>query len=324
MEAVRDSATPDLASRLLDSVRVRSTIYCRSTMGAPWGFSVEGHGNPSFHFIMRGSCWLEVDGEDDPLALLDGDLIVLPKGQRHSLRDQPGSPTEWLDDILAAMPPDADGRLRHGGEGTRSELLCGGFLLEREADPLLQALPTVIHVRRGTDGPAPWVSATLELIGAVAGSNGAGAEAVLRRLADAMLAQALRLALAELEIHDPAKAAALRDPQIAKGVDLIHRDHVRAWTVDELARAVGYSRSAFASRFRQLVGESPISYLTRTRLAIAATQLQRTDATLGEIALRVGYSGESSFSRAFKRAFGVSPGAYREKPSERPIELTAA
>ena len=325
MEALGEPSGPDVIARLLDSVRVRSTVYCRSTMRAPWGFAVEAHGNPSFHVVTRGSCWLEVDDDQEPLQLGEGDLVVVPRGPRHALRDSPGSPTQWLDEILAGTPRDGNGRLRYGGDGAATELICGGFLLQGDgADPLLEALPSVIEIRGSDGAPVPWVRVTLELIGAVTAADGPGTEAVLTRLADSMLTQVLRVALISLGASDPARTTALRDPQIAKAVELMHREPDREWTVSGLAAAVAYSRSAFAARFREIVGESPMSYLARTRLAIAATQLDRTNATLAEIARGVGYASVSSFSRAFKRAFGVAPGVYRTKPAQRPVELTVA
>ena len=309
MDTLTGPAGSAVVADLLDSVRVRSTVYCRSVMAAPWGFGVEAHGNPSFHVVTRGECWLEVDDHDEPLHLRGGELVVLPKGPGHWVRDQPQSAIRWLDDILATTPPDRDGRLRYGGDGARTELICGGFVIEADrVDPILRALPAVLRVPGTGDGPAAWVSATLELVADVARSDGAGATAVLNRLADTMLAQALRVAL---QATDGSRLASLTDPQIAKAVGLIHREPERRWTVEELAAAVAYSRSAFAGRFRELVGESPMSYLTRTRLAVAAALLRRPNVTVGEAARRAGYASESSFSRAFKRAFGVAPGSYR-------------
>ncbi len=314
MDRISDLSGPDIVSDLLDTVRVRTTVYCRSDMRAPWGFGVKAHGNPSFHVVTRGDCWLGVDGDGQPLGLRTGDLVVLPRGPGHSLRDNPSSAVQWLDEILAGTPRDADGRLRYGGDGRYTELLCGGFVLEGEnANPILAALPPVIHVRSSGNRPAPWVAATLDLVSAVTASHAAGAEAVLARLADTMLTQALRIALSDYADADPVRAQALRDPHVASAIHLIHQRPEMQWTVDRLAAEVAYSRSAFASRFRELVGESPISYVTRTRLAVAATLLQRTDASLAEVARRIGYSSEASFSRAFKRAFGVAPGAYRAK-----------
>ena len=313
---------PGVVDDLLRSVRVRSSVYCRSDMGAPWGFGVEAHGNPSFHVVVHGRCRLEVDGEE-PLPLRTGDLVVLPTGLQHRMRDAPDSPTPLLEDILAAERS-RDGFLRHGGEGRRTELVCGGFALEGDAaDPILRALPAVLHVRSTATGPVPWVGATLDLLQAISSSDAPGGEAVLSRLADAMLTQALRIGLAELAAEHPERASALRDPQIARAVHLVHRQPEARWTVGRLASAVGYSRSAFAARFRELVGEASMAYVARTRLVRAAMLLERPDLTLAQVARRTGYANEFSFSRAFKRAFGVPPGVYRAETASPPAVASA-
>jgi AraC family transcriptional regulator, alkane utilization regulator len=313
-----DLRAPEAVNDLLRAVRVRSSVYCRSHMGAPWGFGVEAHGNPSFHVVVHGRCWLSVEGEASALPLRSGDLVVLPAGPRHWMRDAPGSPTPLLENILATEW-NGNGRLRHGGAGERTELVCGGFALEGDAaDPILQALPAVLHVRSTESGPVPWVAATLELLRAVSASDAPGAEAVLARLADAMLTQALRIGLAELAAEHPERASALRDPHVARAVHLIHQEPEERWTVDRLAASAGYSRSAFAARFRELVGEAPMAYVARTRLVRAAMLLERPDLTLAQVARRTGYANEFSFSRAFKRAFGVPPGLYRAEAASPP------
>jgi hypothetical protein len=157
--------------------------------------------------------------------LSTGDLVLLPHGPRHWLRDEPSSLVRWLDDILAVTPREESGRLLYGGNGDPTELVCGGFVLEGETvDPVLRALPEVVHVG-GADGrPAPWVEATLELVAGVTGSDASGADAVLARLAETMVMQALRSALAALASADPAQLDALQDPQIAAAIRLIHSE----------------------------------------------------------------------------------------------------
>jgi AraC-like DNA-binding protein len=321
VDALTQPLRPELVDSLLEGVRVRSAVFCRSEMRAPWGFGVEAHGHPSFHVVTRGEAWLDVDGASEPALVGSGDLVVLPGGPRHWMRDRPGSPAPHLESILTATPVGEDGRLRHGGDGARTDLVCGGFTVEGGAlDSVAGALPAVIHIRGSGGAPAPWLSASLDLVRAVAASDGPGSEAVLCRLADTVLLQALRSALHEA---DPARLAAMRDPGIAKAVRLIHSRPDHAWTVAELAAEVSYSRSTFASRFRLAVGESPMGYLRRTRLAHAAALLAGQEATLGEIAIRCGYGSEFSFSRAFKRSFGVAPGAYRAGRQGRAIPVAA-
>jgi AraC family transcriptional regulator, alkane utilization regulator len=313
MELLHGAGRDDVVSELLRSVRVRSTIWCRSELRAPWGFGTDASGTAAFHVVTAGRCWLQVEGGGVQRELAAGDLIVLPTGRRHWLRDDPATPAPGLDRLLASHPLDGQGRLRGGGRGPRTTLLCGGFVLESgETQPLLEALPPVIHVRGVRGRPLPWVAATLALLSTEVGGGAPGAEAVVGRLADALLTQALRVAVAGPDAGDGVPTpGALRDPQIAAAVRLIHGQPQRPWTVGELAAEVALSRSAFAARFHELVGEPPMRYLIRARLGHAAGLLHTTNASLAEIARRTGYESEYSFGRAFKRVFGVPPGAYR-------------
>jgi transcriptional regulator GlxA family with amidase domain len=144
-----------------------------------------------------------------------------------------------------------------------------------------------------------------------------GSEAVLSRLAETMITQALRVQLTT----DPARTEALRDPQISEAIRLIHQRPDKEWTVERLASEVGYSRSAFSSHFRETVGEPPIAYPTRSRLAIGATLLDRTTMSIAEVARRTGYANDASFGRAFKRGLGVSPGEYRRGDVRHPVSI---
>src|SRR5205823_13014015 len=130
MEKLNRVGRADVVSDVLRRVRIRSTVFCRSIMRAPWGFGVEAHGNPAFHLMTAGNGWLEVDGKVDQIRLAAGDLVVLPTGRQHWLRDAPGTPTPDLEEILSDTPVDEHRRLHHGGNGPRSTLVCGGFALE--------------------------------------------------------------------------------------------------------------------------------------------------------------------------------------------------
>jgi AraC family transcriptional regulator, alkane utilization regulator len=320
VDLLSDFDPADPVSEVLRVIRIRSTIYCRSELRAPWGFGVDAHGSPAFHIVTDGRCWLEVEGHADQVQLDAGDLVVLPTGRRHRMRDHPDTPATELEEILRGTPL-ADGRrLHYGGNGARCTLVCGGFGLAGGAHPILRSLPALVHISGSGGQPVPWVAATLALLRAEAASDAPGAEEVASRLADALLAQALRVSLA-----DGAGALALRDPQVATAIQRVHRQPGHAWTVGELAADIGLSRSAFAARFRELVGEPPKRYITRTRLAHAAALLHRTDAPLAEIAVRAGYATEFSFSKAFKLRFGVAPGAYRRQPTVAPeLDVPAA
>jgi len=132
MRLLNEHRYDDPVSQILRIVRIRSTVYCRSRMSAPWGFGVAVHGHPAFHVVTSGRCWLEVDGAPDQLRLEAGDLVVLPTGRRHWMRDDPRSPAPELDEILAATPLDAHRRLRYGGSGNRIAAHCDRLLTMRD------------------------------------------------------------------------------------------------------------------------------------------------------------------------------------------------
>lgn len=293
----------DGLSQLLLRVSVNTTIYCLSEMTVPWGFGVQARPMPAFHLLTAGQAWLTVEGQRDGRRLLAGDLVILPRGHAHQLRDSPHSRVRWLDDILAETPP-LDGRLAHGGGGATTELVCGGFGIEQlTARPVLESLPDVV-VLSGHEGRAPeWLSGLIRMISVEMAAARPGAEAVVSRLTDALLAQALRNHLLG--------APPVTDQQVARALRLIREHSDADWSVSTLAEAVGLSRSAFAERFRATTGESPIRYLTRHRMEKAARYLRATDAGLREIARRTGYDSEVSISKAFRRWYGTSPGAYR-------------
>ena len=300
----------DGLSQLLLRLTVNSTVYCLSEMTAPWGFQVAARSGPAFHLLTAGSAWLEVEGQQDPVRLAAGDLVILPRGEGHVVRDSPQSAVTLLDSILTETPP-VDGHLRHGGGGERTDLLCGGFAVERlTARPLLEALPTVVHLR-GSGGRAPeWLVSLIRMIAVEMASTGPGSEAVVTRLTDALLAQALRQCLAEADQAFPGSTA-VSDPQIARALRLIREHADQHWTVPKMAAAVSLSRSAFAERFRAATGETPMQNLTRYRMAQAAEYLRATMAGIREIARLTGYDSEVSVTKAFRRQYGTSPGAYR-------------
>ena len=301
----------DGLSQLLLRLTVNSTLYCLSEMTAPWGFQVAARSSPAFHLLTAGSAWLEVEGQREPVRLAAGDLVILPRGEGHIVRDSPKSPVRWLDRILTETPP-INGHLSHGGGGQRSELLCGGFTVEKlTGRPLLEVLPTVVHLR-GSGGRAPeWLVSLIRMIAVEMASTGPGSEAVVTRLTDALLAQALRQCLVDAD-RAAGGSTAVSDPQIARALRLIREHPDRQWTVPKMAAAVSLSRSAFAERFRAATGETPMQNLTRFRMARAAEYLRGSMAGIREIARATGYDSEVSVSKAFRRQFGTSPGSYRK------------
>jgi len=313
MRRLASGIRSDHLSAVLQSVRFQSAIYCRSELSAPWGFSVLAREFATFHLVTRGRCCLQVDGLKPLVWLADGDLIILPTGRAHTVRDAPSSPVTHLEELTALAQRDASGTLRSGGGGAATVLVCGGFQYEDRANPLLASLPPLIHLhgrRRGTDG---WLNLTLAFLAEEAESRRPGAETAMVRLADLLFIEAVRAYVSAPGAPKLGLAAALRDPRIATVVVSIHRQPEAEWDVRRLARQAAMSRAAFVNRFKLLVGESPMSYVTRCRMSRATALLASSRLPLSEIAARAGYESEASFGRAFKRTVGTSPAAYRKK-----------
>ena len=304
MDRLNRSKPNDGVSEILRSLRVRTTIFCRSDMRAPWGFGVRAHGRAAFHVLLEGTCTLEVEGVDERIKLEAGDLVVLPRGPGHTLRSDRDARVEWLDDILHRTPP-VSGRLRYGDRGAHTDLICGVFAIEdREAVPVLKALPTVALVRR-EDG-ARWLGPLLELIKAEVSSFAPGGDSVVARLADILMLQAIRHNLDLVAL-----GGAIFDAQVGTALRLMREEPDRSWTIGGLARTVSSSRTSLVERFRLTTGMPPMRYLTRLRIATAARELGSSTATLAEIAQRVGYSSDVALSKAFRREMGVTPRDYR-------------
>ena len=301
----------DTVTDLLGALKVTSSVYCLSEFRAPWGFRVEGQPVAKFHLVLDGAGWLHTDGAD-PIRLGPGELVILPSGDHHSISDDIATPVRDLDRIVAEHPLDADARLFYGGDGSRTRLLCGGFVLA-EAMParLLTLMPTVVRVDSALSGVATWLEPTFALLRHEADHATPGAQAILAKLADVFLAQALREFLVGVQRAGAAPLAPVLDTPIERAVALIHTCPDRQWTLSGLAREVGMSRTAFATRFRAAVGQPPMRHLARLRLGLAAGYLTTTNLSVSAIARRAGYDSDSSLSKAFKREFGASPGEYR-------------
>lgn len=208
--------------------------------------------------------------------------------------------------------------LRHGGGGAATSVICGAVRFEHPtARQLVAMLPPLLHVEAASVPHAQWLQATLSFMAAEARELRPGGEAVVTRLADILVIQAIRSWMAE----DPAARAgwlgALRDRQIGRALALIHRDPARPWTLAMLAGEVAMSRSAFAARFTELVGQPAMQYVARWRMHVAQARLKDRREGLGELAGQLGYQSEAAFSRAFKRLMGVSPGAVQKQGAPR-------
>ncbi|HJZ86601.1 MAG TPA: AraC family transcriptional regulator [Polyangia bacterium] len=305
----------DFLGEVLQSVRFRSTVLCRAELSAPWGFTVPRRDSAGFHIVLSGRCCLEAETVSGRLWLARGDLVILPHGSAHTVRDAPGSVAPQLEDMVARSQTEPGGRLHAGGGGVRTVLVCGGLdFEERATNPLLLALPPLIHLRGRRPSVEGWLNMTFDFLERESRARRPGADAVITRLADVLFIEAVRSYFASAEAGRRGLAAALRDPRVGTALRSIHRRPEAEWEVGTLARQAGMSRTTFATRFAALVGEPPLHYVTRCRMDKAVALLRGTTATTAEIAERVGYQSERGFARAFKRFVGAAPSSYRRRP----------
>jgi AraC-like DNA-binding protein/mannose-6-phosphate isomerase-like protein (cupin superfamily) len=312
------SPTSDAVSDALRLLNVRSTVFCLSELGSPWAFRVEGTDVAKFHLVLAGSAWLGVDGKD-PLALRAGDLVVLPRGVEHTIGDQSGAEVVALERLLRDYPVDGRSRLRYGGTGRVTRLLCGGFVLaDHLPESTLELLPDVLRMESTSVGATAWLEPVLATLDSEAAHGEPGTSAILAKIADVFLAQAIRGWLVGADQAGLLVVALLQDRPIANAVQTIRSRFSERWTLELLAAHVGLSRTALATRFRALMGDSPMRYLTKLRLSQAAGHLATGPLSIYEIARLTGYDNDASLSRAFRREFGVPPGVYRETARRSP------
>ncbi|MFE3293554.1 AraC family transcriptional regulator [Rhodococcus sp. NPDC059234] len=305
----------DILTEALGSMRTGHPSSVRTDGRAPWGLRLPAVAGAGFHVVLHGTCWL-VPLEDSPLspiALSPGDVVFLRDGRGHILADHPATPPV-LETAQRFDPGSPIGTVSLGGDGPLTSLLCGNYYLDqRRPHPLVRQLPEVVHLQTG-QGRHPELSAAVQLLGAELENPRIGSDGIVPTLIDSLLLYILR---AWFEAQPSASAegwaAALADPAVAPALAAIHDDPAAAWSVESLAARAGLSRAAFSRRFTAFVGEPPMAYLTRWRMTTAARLLRESDAPLSAVADRAGYGSEFAFAKAFKREYGLAPGAYRRE-----------
>ena len=311
--AVNDSWTPaDPLGEALHLLRMNGIFYSRCEFTAPWGLALPAMpGTLMFHVVTSGRCWLEVE-EAERRPLQPGDLALVPHGDGHRLVSEPGALAVGLFDLPHEHLSERYEILRHGGGGAGTSLICGAVRFDHPAARhLVTLLPRLIAIEAAGSPQTEWIQSTLRFMAVEARELRPGGETVITRLADILVIEAIRSWIERDPAAQTGWLGALRDRQIGRALTLIHSDPARDWTLACLANEVAMSRSAFAARFAELVGEPPMHYVARWRMHVALTWLKEDDSALGEIASRLGYGSEAAFSRAFKRLIGISPGAAR-------------
>lgn len=302
----------DVLSDVLVAMRTGQPHAARTWSQAPWGVRFQRGTDAGCHVVLSGSCWF-LSEHADPVSLGVGDVLFTPHGSDHVLVDQPGSPVVDFE----PEPAEPLDRMRIDGAGAVTELLCASYLFDpARPHPLLADLPEFIHVPARV-GQHPSLRAAVDLLGNELRDPRAGTEAALPALIDMLLLYILRAWLDEQPDDHSGWATALRDPAITSALREIHQHPEKPWTVVDLAAVAGLSRAAFAKRFTTIIGQPPLTYLTWWRMTTAARMLRDSDASLRTVALRCGYASEYALGKAFKRAYGMSPGRYRSARAAR-------
>jgi AraC-like DNA-binding protein len=297
----------DVISDVLSVAGVRGTVAGTAEAGRGWGLGFDETNPACFHALGAGTAWLRVPGHD-PLQLMPGDIVLLPRGGEHGLAAAADTALVPFSSIAVS----ADRAFCVGEPPTQTRIYCGHYHQDASsATPLFELLPDLVHVP-ASPGSAPGLEATLRLLAHELGETRIGRPTVLDRLIDIVLVQVLRVWLDQHPDSIPTSwLRALADPPVAAALAAIHADPARDWTIAALAEAASVSRATLARRFTALVGQPPSRYLAAWRMDLAARELVRTDRSIDSVAREVGYQSEFAFSKAFTRLRGTPPGRYR-------------
>lgn len=335
----------DTLSDVLRAVRLRGAVFYYIEGASPWVAEAPAAREIApaimpgvehmieFHGIVRGSCWAAIVGEQ-PMRLNEGDVVMFPQGDAHVMSSAPGLRAARIDTALyfTPKPPQLPYALSlrgdrmttahlDGGGADRATVVCGFLGCDaRPFNPLLAALPRVLHVSADTLGRDSWVRQFLRTAVNESNERRPGGEAVLELMSKMMFVEVLRRYIETLPSGQTGWLAGMRDPGVGRALALLHEKPAERWTIEELGEQVGLSRSSLHERFTHFVGQPPMQYLTQWRMQLAAGLLRDSKARLIEVALETGYESEAAFSRAFKRHVGVSPGAWRSGAPGAPAE----
>jgi AraC-like DNA-binding protein len=316
----------DAFSETLRVVQLVGAIFINAKFTAPWCYQSPSADAAArllepgaervviFHMIMEGECFVEME-DQPPVRLVAGDTVIFPEGDAHRMTSEPGlAPAAGarLDEVLSRRPR----QLAYGGGGPATRLVCGYLACDaRLARLLLAGLPPLVRVNVRGSNAGIWLEASVRYALVEARSPRPGGGAVLAKLAEILFIEVLRLYMSEHAEGRTGWLAGVGDRVVGAALHCLHKNPAHSWTLEELAREANTSRSVLAERFRDLVGHSPMQYLTQWRMLLAANLLRRSNVPLARVAEEVGYQTDTAFSRAFRREFGLPPVAWRRNQS---------
>lgn len=328
----------DILSDVLRKVRLRGALFYHVDGNRNWAAEappardIADNVMPGaehvmeYHVVIRGSCWGAIVGEA-PVRLQAGDIVLFPHGDAHVLSSAPGMRARVAADVeykVEQLPFSlfCDGvegpRLSTSCEDGETTLVCGFLGCDvRPFNPLIGTLPRLLHLRAAEN--QDWIAQFMHQAVLESRNKRPGGEAMLERMSEMMFVDAMRRYVDMLAQDSRGWLAGLRDRFVGHALALMHDAPATAWTVEELGKRVGLSRSALHERFAEMIGQPPMQYLTNWRMQVASTLLRNTNATVASIALDVGYDSEAAFARAFKRLVGQPPAAWRRHTALAPL-----
>jgi AraC-like DNA-binding protein len=319
----------DALSDVLRVAHLTGGVFLHAEFFAPWCMAARvepEHCSPFlgpashlilYHYVVEGEFRIRVDGEDgEGLVLGAGEVILLPRNDAHLMGSDLSLPPVEGSQIIQLPKDGGLFSIRHGGAGGRTRMICGFLGCDSaEGNPVISTLPPLLKLNLERGGAAEWIRSTFQYAAEEVAAGRPGTETVLAKLSELLFVEAVRRYAEALPDGQTGWLAGLREPHIARALALLHRDVTRRWTVDDLGREVGLSRSALAERFIRLIGVPPMHYLAGWRMQVATQKLRNTSASLAQVAETVGYDSEAAFSRAFKKAFGSAPATWRRANS---------
>lgn len=314
----------DVLSEVLKAVKLDGAVFFNGEFSAPWCqrepdsltmasfLSSDPKHVFIFHLVTEGQCYWRDEEGGRAVPLKAGDIIIVPHGNAHLMGN--GRPVTPVDSAPHLRQIFTEGRIlsQLGGGGEVTKLVCGYLTCDpRLGQVFLAGLPSIIKVHIRDTPSGKWIEETFRYSVDHAEASGPGGAAVIAKLSEVLFVETLRRYIAQLPQTQTGWLAGVRDPDVGKALALLHKQPSHPWTIASLADEVGLSRSVLAERFRYYLSDTPMGYLTRWRLQLAAQVLASTSKSVAEVASDVGYESEPSFNRAFKREFGVPPARFR-------------
>ncbi len=316
----------DLLSDILTNLSMRGTLYFRTSLTSPWGIEVPKFENVArFHFAHRGNCLIEVAGTEKPVALAQGDLLIIPHGASHKLYCAPETRHSVLplDTVIERSGFTGTGVLVFGGDDDDrdTQLICGHFSFEPHARHILmERLPPFIHLKNYGETAGKWMEASLRVIGDEAGGQRMGGDLIALKISEAILAQAIR---SFIESDDAPEwgLGGFSDSNLRRALDAFHKAPSQNWTVETLARTAGLSRTSFAVSFQKKMAMTPMEYVKAWRIEIAKRLLMVPNNSLSDAAEGAGYASDSAFARVFKKETGMTPAGFRNSANSADLRM---